>query len=166
MKISGYLPAIALAGALLFQPAFAKKKNDKDTWNYRYEIECAATGVEGTYAVNVWSYSKSKKFDPVQAGKNAVHGVIFKGVSGRQGCPSQPPLASDPSVREAKQDYFKKFFADQGDYGKYVLSVSTTVDRVKIKGSWKFRATVQVAKDQLRKDLEAAGIIRGLASGF
>lgn len=166
MKILKYLIVACTVSALSLLPASAKKKTEKDAWNYRYEIECAAVGQDGTYAVNVWSYSKGKKFDPTQAGINAVHGVIFKGVSGRQGCPSQPALIRDASVRESKKDYFEKFFAENGDCSKYVLSVSPTVERVKIKGGWKFRATVQVAKDQLRRDLESAGIIRGLSSGF
>lgn len=166
MKVFNFL-FVALAVPLLFlQPVSAKKKSEKDTWNYRYEIECASVGQDGSYVVNVWSYSKSKKFDPVRAGANAVHGVIFKGVSGRQGCPSQPALVRDPSVRESKKDYWNKFFDENGDSGKYVLSVSPTVERVKIKGGWKFRSTVQVAKDQLRRDLEAAGVLRGLSSGF
>lgn len=157
-----------LAFALIFGfslPAHAGKKKD-NTYNYRYEVQCSAVALDGEYAVGVWSYSKSKKYDPSLAGKNAVHGVIFKGIAGKQGCPSQPALITDPSARETKADFFKKFFADGGDYAKYVISVSSTVDRVRMKGGWKFHSNVQVAKDQLRKDLEKAGIVRGLSSGF
>ncbi len=158
--LSVVLPVFVLCGL-----SYAGNKKD-NTYNYRYEVQCSAVALDGEYAVGVWSYSKSKKYDPVIAGKNAVHGVIFKGIAGRQGCPSQQALVTDPSVRETKADFFKKFFADGGDYTKYVLSVSPTVDRVRMKGGWKFHSNVQVAKDQLRKDLEAAGIIRGLSSGF
>ena len=145
----------------------AQKKAEKDAWNYQYEIQCAGTGVDGTYALKVSFYAKGKKPDLQQAGMAAVHGVIFKGVTGGlQGCPSQPALMRDPAGQQTYKDYFKKFFAPTGDYGKYVLSVSPNVERVKLKGQWKFTTTVQVAKDQLRRDLEAAGVIKGLSSGF
>lgn len=168
MKISKILSA-CLAVLMLgtFSVQAQTKKQQKDTWNYKYEIQCAGTGTDGSYMVKVWCYSKQKKLNPMQAGQCAVHGIIFKGVTGGlQGCPSQPALVRDASVRETHADYFKKFFAPAGDYGKYVLSVASKVDRIKTKGAWKHGVVVQVAKDQLRKDLEAAGIVKGLSSGF
>ncbi|MCM1530698.1 MAG: hypothetical protein NC048_01880 [Bacteroides sp.] len=160
-----YLSIFLSAGLVSVQAQ--TKKQQKDTWNYRYEIQCAGTGTDGTYMVKVWCYSKQKKLNPQQAGQCAVHGIIFKGVTGGlQGCASQPALARDPSLRETHKDFFQKFFASAGDWNKYVLSVGTKVDRIKTKGAWKYGVTVQVAKDQLRKDLEAAGVIKGLSSGF
>ncbi len=166
VKILSVLWILLLAGSVSVQAQ--TKKQQKDTWNYQYEIQCAGTGTDGTYMVKVWCYSKRKKLDPMQAGQCAVHGVIFKGVTGGlQGCPAQPALARDPSVRETHKDFFRKFFAvPAGDFNKYVLTVGGKVDRIKTKGAWKYGVVVQVAKDQLRKDLEAAGVIKGLSSGF
>ena len=39
-------------------------------------------------------------------------------------------------------------------------------DRVKVGKEYKIGVLVSVSKDALRKDLEAAGIIKGLSSGF
>ena len=39
-------------------------------------------------------------------------------------------------------------------------------DRVKVGKEYKIGIVVSVMKDQLRKDLEAAGIVKGLSSGF
>ena len=143
------------------------KKQKKDTWNYKYESHCAGTGTDGSYLVKVWCYSKQKKLNPQQAGQCAVHGIIFKGVTGGlQGCSSQPALARDPSLQETHKDFFQKFFASTGDFNKYVLSVGTNIERIKTKGAWKYGVVVHVAKDPLRKDLESAGIIKGLSSGF
>ena len=36
----------------------AKKKAEKATNEWRYELECLGTGKDGTYLVKVWSYSK------------------------------------------------------------------------------------------------------------
>lgn len=161
---------IALSAAIfLFSsicPVSAKKEK-KDAWNFRYEIQCSSTGQDGMYVVQVSNYSKSKKFDPQEAGMCAVHGIIFKGVAASgQGCPAQPALVRNPSVREEQSDYFEKFFAPAGDYSKYIMSVSDKVERIKIRKEWKYTSIIQVAKDHLRKDLEAAGIIKGLSSGF
>ena len=75
-----------------------QKKADKDTKEFRYEIECAGNAIQGTYLVKVWTYSKKASVAENQCRKNAVHGVIFKGYGGGQGCVSQRPLASQPGV--------------------------------------------------------------------
>lgn len=163
---------IAMLSFSIAMNAQAGKKADKDTEEWRYEIECVGTGAQGTYLVKVWSFSKNPDVAMEQAKKNAVHGIIFKGFAGGgQGCTSQKPLASNPNVEQEKEEFFKDFFADGGKYMKFV-SVSNNGaigagDRLKIsKKEYKIGVVVSVQKDALRKDLEAAGIIKGLASGF
>jgi len=146
----------------------AKKKANKDTEQFRYDISCAGVGAQGTYLVKVWSYCKKSQPQVAteQSRKNAVHGIIFKGFSGAtQGCPAQRALASDPTIAQQHSDFFRKFFSDGGDYMKYVLSTER-VDRVKVGREYKIACVVSVAKDQLRKDLEAAGILKGISTGF
>ncbi|MDD2426405.1 MAG: hypothetical protein PHU00_10390, partial [Bacteroidales bacterium] len=55
-----------------------KNKEDENTRNWRYEIEGVQTGVQGTYLIKVWTYSKRPDLAIEQAKKNAVHGVIFQ----------------------------------------------------------------------------------------
>ena len=141
-------------------------KESKDDVSMRYDIECAGTGTEGTYLIKVWAYSKKNKVETNILKKNAVHGVIFKGFAGAQGCTSQKPLATSPGVEQEKADFFKKFFADNGDYLKYATIVSGSTETVKIGKEFKVGVTMSVSKDLLRKDLEAAGVIRSLSSGF
>jgi len=151
--------------------AQARKKADRDTKEWRYEIECAGIGKEGTYLIKVWSYSKKKNVAIEQCMKNAVHGVLFKGFAGRgQGCTSQKALANSPNIEEEKADFFDEFFADGGKFMKYVSDAGdgnvSADDRLKVGNEYKMGVLVVVNKDALRKDLEAAGIIRGLSSGF
>jgi hypothetical protein len=151
--------------------AQAAKKADNDTKNWRYELECVGTGNEGTYLIKVYSYSKKSKIAIAQAQKNAVHGVVFKGFGGGgRGCTSQRPLANSPAVEDEKADFFKAFFADGGKFMKYVsVSGDGTInseDIMKVGKEYKIGIVVTVMKDQLRKDLEAAGVIKGLSSGF
>ena len=149
----------------------ARKKADKATEEFRYEVECAGIGTDGTYLIKVWSYSKKPNVALEQAKKNAVHGIIFKGFAGGgRGCTSQKPLASSPGVESQHEEFFKLFFADGGNYMKYV-SVSSdgnvdAGDRMKVGKEYKVGVIVSVMKDALRKDLEAAGVVRGLSSGF
>ncbi len=153
---------------LLCMPVFAgsKKKADKDTELFRYELECAGNGTQGTYLVKVWSYSKNKKVATEQCMKNAVHGVIFKGFTGGDGCVAQRALAARAGVEQEYADYFKTFFGDKGEYYKYVSTTSAPTEIVKVGKQYKVGMIVSVKKDELRKALEQAGVIRSLGSGF
>lgn len=157
-----------LFAALLCCPLSAQKaKANRETEQFKYDIECAGNGVQGTYLVKVWSYSMSKKVAKEQSRKNAVHGVVFKGFAGTNGCVSQRPLAGNPGVELEYKEYFDSFFADNGECHKYASVVNGTDEIVKVgPGRYKVGVEVTVYKDNLRKALEAAGVIRGLSSGF
>jgi len=146
----------------------AKKQADSDTHIFRYEIECAGVGNAGTYLVKVWSYSKKPIVAFDQAKKNAVHGVLFKGFSASDVCrQAQKPIVTDPAVEQEQAKFFKKFFRDGGAFLRYVNSSgNTATGTVKIGKEYKVSTIISVSKDQLRKDLEEAGIIKGLSSGF
>lgn len=163
-KIISLVMVCALATASVF--ASSKTTANKETQQWRYEIECAGNGAQGSYLVKVWSYSKKQATAQNQAVKNAVHGVIFKGVPANgNGCTSQRPLANNPSIEYDKAEFFKAFFADGGDYAKYA-SATNSVETTKVGKEYKVGVVVSVSKDALRKALEAAGVIKGLGSGF
>lgn len=131
----------------------------------KYDITVAGSGVQGTYLVKVWVYSKKGKVSDEQLKYAAVHGCIFRGFSGSQGLPSARPMASNPTVEQEKADYFSTFF--DGTYLQFASVVEGSYEVVKMKKKgYKVGAVVQVSKDNLRRELENAGIIKGLASGF
>lgn len=144
----------------------AKIKADKDTRNWRYEIECAGNGATGTYLVKVSSYSKKQAVAAEWTTKNAVHGVIFKGYGAGDGCVAQKPLARNVGAELENEDYFKRFFENGGEYQKYASVVSGTMETSKVGREYKVTQVVSVRKDDLRKALEAAGVIRSLGSIF
>ncbi len=158
---------------LLFIPSFSSaqnKKADRDTREWRYEIEGVGEGREGTYLVKIWSYSKRPSIAIEQAKKNAVHAIIFQGYIGGSRISSQPPLVKDPGLEDSRSDFFDPFFDDGGYYMKYV-SISndgsiSAEDRLKVNKEYKIGVIVSVRKDLLRKDLENAGIIKSFISGF
>jgi len=154
--------------ALLYSNA--QKAIDKNTRQWRYEIETVGVGTQNTYLIKVWSYAKKPEVAIEQAGKNAVHGIIFRGFTGMNGVSGQKPLTTNPNLEEEKKDFFDSFFADGGKYMKFVTIKNDgsidAKDRLKIGKEYKIGVIVSVNVAALRKDLEAAGIIKKLGAGF
>lgn len=148
----------------------AKKKADKDTEIWRYEIEAVQTGVQGSYLIKVWSYSKKPNVAIEQAKKNAVHGIIFRGFAAKDRVEGKPALATNPNLEMEKQEFFDDFFADGGKYMKFVNVTGdgsvAAEDRLKVGKEYKIGVVVSINVNLLRKDLETAGIIKGLGAGF
>lgn len=153
---------IALLCFLL--PFSAEAKKEKPL---KYDIECAGTGGEGTYLVKVTVYASGRnQVTDDMLRKGAVHGVIFRGFKGQEGCISQKALAKSPTVEQEKADFFSTFFEANGQYMTYALMVKGSIETVKVAKEYATSAIVSVSKDLLRQDLEKAGIIRGLSSAF
>ncbi len=128
----------------------------------KYDIQSAGSGTQGTYLVKVYVYSSKAK--DVHLKYAAIHGVLFRGFSGT---PSAPAMAGSPTAEEEHADFFKDFFNEEKTYVHYANVIAGSYERVKMsKGGYKVGAVVQVNKDQLRNDLEKAGVIHGLSTGF
>ncbi|NWL04227.1 hypothetical protein DM790_25695 [Flavobacterium collinsii] len=162
-----FVSLLCFSNALLAQ---SKKKADKDTEIWRYEIEGVQTGVQGTYLIKVWSYSKKPDVAIEQAKKNAVHGIIFRGFAGTATVPGKQPLANNVNLEEEKSDFFIPFFSEGGKYLKFVSLTNDGAveagDRMKVGKEYKIGVVVAVHVAELRKDLENAGIIKSLSNGF
>lgn len=165
MKKFLLLAALILATTLT---GAAKKptKSQQAMQQFRYELECAGNGVQGTYLVRVWTYDKKQKDAQAACARNAVHGVIFKGFAGGDGCIGQKALVPTPGAEMEHEDFFRLFFSDKGEYRKYVSVVAGSELCEKVGREYRAGAIVSIQKDELRKALEAAGIIKGLNYGF
>lgn len=130
----------------------------------QYDIEVAGSGTQGTYLVRVWVYSKSGKVDDADIKKAAVHGVIFRGFGAGEGSPAQRPIARSATLEEEKAEYFKVFFTSA--YQQFANIVAGSYQRIKASKHYKVGAVVQVRKDELRRELEKAGVVRSLSNGF
>jgi len=148
----------------------ARKKADNETFEWRYEIEVVNTGTQGTKQVKVWTYSKKADVAMEQAKKNAVHGIIFKGMPNKGSVQGDKAMAQDPNLESSQEEFFKEFFKDGGKYSKYVTLVNNGAiaagDIMKIGKEYKVGVIVSVNTGGLRKDLEQAGIIKSLTNGF
>jgi len=152
-----------------------KKKANTETLEFRYEAEAAVgQAVQGYTLIKVYTYSKSKNVPLTQAGKNAVHAVLFRGtadyVNGSTRIKGQKPLISNVLVYDDNVAYFKEFFKDGGQYQRYVQYVNNGApdigDAVKVGKEYKIGVKVLVNKDALRKTMEDAGMIKALGGGF
>ncbi len=157
------------ASVLVCTAAFAqKRKADKQTTQWRYELQAAVgQALDGGAMVRVWSYSTKPTIAEGQAGKNAVHGILFKGypasVDGTR-IPGREPLISNPAVEQQYAEYFRNFFQTGGTFQRYVSYIGNGVpdQQIKVGKEWKIGVTVIVLVDQLRKRLEEDGIIQPL----
>lgn len=141
----------------------AKKKDTP----LNYEISCAGSGTQGYSLVKVKAVVDNKKEIGDDILKRcAVHGVLFRGYSGGQGCVSQPPLAGSAIVEQQYSDFFQPFFQSGGGCESYCAIVEGSLQTVKQGKQYVVTGIVNVAKSQLRKDLEKAGVVRKLSSGF
>lgn len=135
--------------------------------SYNYEMVCQGVGIQGSNLVKVYSYSKTMEGAIKQAKKDAVHGILFKGIVGGNGCSAQPPIVSAEELSNNRA-FFDNFF--NADYERYVNLSSdgsvSTKDRLKIGNQYKVGVTVSVNKNELRRYLESQNIIKKLGHIF
>lgn len=129
----------------------------------QYDITGAGSGTEGTVLVKVYVYAKSVKDEDLK--RAAVHGVVFRGCSGNQSGARQPAMAS-PTAETDNATFCEEFFAADGPCQNYATIIAGSYDRVKTQKGYKSGAILQVDKTSLRKELEKAGVVRSLSSGF
>lgn len=150
----------------LFTFDLSAKKKDSD--EFRYEIVPMGVGTEGTALIKVYSYAKSQKKAIEVGKKNAVHGILFKGVPGGKGVYAQPPLVK-PIEQETNKDFFDEFF-ESGEYLRFVTVSSEGIidpkDMMRVGKNYKIGIVYTVSKNELRKYLEDNKIIKRLDSIF
>ena len=129
----------------------------------QYDITGAGSGTEGTILVKVYVYSKSVKDEDLK--RAAVHGVVFRGCSGNQSGARQPAMASI-TAEAVNASFCEAFFAADGPCQNYATIIAGSYDRVKTQKGYKSGAILQIDKTALRKELEKAGVVRSLSSGF
>ena len=168
MKTLGYtLLFIAVLPLLSYGQARKKGKNAADEW--RYEMECvgvSGSGSSQSVLVKVWSYSRKPKIASEFAKRNAVHGVVFKGITSNDKCSNIPAMLSDPAAFEQHSAFFDEFFADGGRYMKFVTLTNQGLPepgdiKKTITKEFKIGIVVKIDVDALRKDLMDSGIIGG-----
>ena len=142
--------------------------------SYDYELSLSQENIAATsgYKVfKVWSFGKKKELLTNDiCMRNAIHGILFKGLvaadAGTQG--NVPALV--PSGYESHKEYFDLFF-ESGEYKQFIQLTSRGAqqagDVVKLpKKGYRVGLLVQVNINALRKRLEKDGIVTGVKDLF
>ncbi|MBO4802039.1 MAG: caspase family protein [Bacteroidaceae bacterium] len=130
-----------------------------------YTLEGAGTGLQGTYLVTTSITSPKNDVTDEQLLRCAIHGVLFRGFNSTANRQRQRPLAGSAEVETQQVAFFSDFFSS-GDFKNYGQVVPDTRTVVRVGKQYSVTATVSVAKEQLRKDLQQKGIIKGLGGRF
>jgi len=160
------LLTVLLAGCLLLLFSTCKTARPAANSYGLYQIECAGAATQGSQLVKVWVYADSRNVTIDLIKRYAVHGVIFKGYAGGNGCTPQKPMATSPALEQQRANFFDPFFNTDRAYNKYAQQVGNGLESAGSGSDRRIGAVISVSKEMLRKDLEAAGILRGLSGGF
>lgn len=140
---------------------------------YNYELSLAKDNIASTGSFKVFKvYSYARKRDAITQEvnmRNAIHGLLFKGLAAADvGTQGEFP-AMVPDGYESHREYFDLFF-DSGEYQQFIQLTSKGAmqagDVVKVGKEYKIGLLVQVNVNALRKRLEKDGIIQGVRGIF
>ena len=155
---------IILSCIVLF---LASCKSNKETTRYDYESTIVEVGTQGTSVIKAWGEGKNITEAKLDAKRNAVYSILFKGFPSANGINSTDlrPMITNPNAEQEYKDYFKKFFSDDGKFLQYVrfaddLGRVALGDAVSTKKGQKVAVVVVVDKRALRQEMENQGIIK------
>ena len=128
-----------------------------------YETECLGVEQDGSQTLRAWGEGRNKADAVEQANKNAVRDVIFKGIrAGKADC-NMRPLVTEVNAQEKYEDYFNRFFMDNGEYRKYVSSEDEknhSKEHQKNYVGAKYGVTVRVLRAELKSRLKNDGVLQ------
>ena len=135
--------------------------------NRTYQTECVTIETDGYVMIKIWDTKKGAKYTSEEARKDAIHAILYSGVSGGTGCTTQPPILNKSEEQENFKPIEKSFFAKKGKWSMFTRSSATETTlpaNIGIK-NWKVYQ-VTISKNELRKYLEDQKTIKSLTNGF
>lgn len=162
---------VLLAFTMVATSLWAKKEETPD---YDYELSSVketASSTSGFKVFKVWSFgTKRQLLTEDICLRNAVHGLLFKGLVGMDTGTQGNVPALVPDGYDSHKEYFDAFFGN-GEYKQFIQASSRGAqqagDVMQInKKRWKVGLLVQVNMNALRKRLEKDKIIESAANIF
>lgn len=146
-----------------------------DAQQYKYkssrnnEVLMLGVGANGTKVFKIYSTARKVEDAIALAKKEAVEICLFVGLPAGTNIQKTPPICN-ASVEQEHAEFFEDFFAPGGKYLRYINlttdGLPSAQDRLKVKRAYMVGLTVQILYDNLKRDLEEEGIIKGLSQGF
>jgi hypothetical protein len=127
---------------------------------YKYESECQGVEGDGSQTLKAWGTGNSKNDAVEQAKKNAVRDVLFKGIrNGKPDICNVKPVINEVNAQEKYEDYFNKFFTDDGAYKEFVSMNDEPIsitghgvsDRKRMTDGVQYGVIVQIRRAELKQ---------------
>lgn len=132
-----------------------------------YQMECKSQSNEGYVTIKIWDLKRGSKYKLIQAQKDAIHGILFAGLSGGSLCGKQPPILKNTEDQQNFGRLEKQFFSQNGKWSNFVRSSELNqVVLEKVNGCNIKSYVISVSKNELQKYLEEQNIISKLNNGF
>lgn len=162
MKLKNLIAAAAIAAALLAAGACRSNQKVADSYsNYHFATTCVNTSPSGVVTVRAWGSGPNRASAIEEAKRQALNDMIFKGIQGTKGYAGQA-IITEVNARERYAEYFDRFFAKGGEYGKFVKESSgTDKSRVEAKSNGRtgYGVTLDIDRPALRRQLQDDGLI-------
>ena len=169
LKICIVALLIVPINSLFSQTNSNRKVTEERTRNWQYESICSESGGTGSsYLIQVTSYVGDVRLALNQAKKNAIHAVLFKGVTGNDiGCTAKEPLIKN-GVYNDNFEYFEDFFYNTRQYNQFATLHSGSAESTEKLKRKMYKATyaISVNVDDLRKKLEYDKIIEPMGAAL
>lgn len=142
-------------------------KNAKIAGNYTFETECIGVELDGSQTVKAWGQGRNRTDAIEQAKKQALKDVLFHGINnGKSDC-SNKALLLEVNAEEKYENYFAKFFTDEGEFLNYVSyedanpkHIESTKERKKAGSQEYYGLIVRVQRMKLKEKLISDKIIK------
>lgn len=143
----------------------------KQSYMFQYvDVNCKGRGEGGSKQISIATRAGSKKELEESAKRDALHALIFRGITmGNGECPRNPIIPNSSEADAKHKAFFDQFFSSPSMYAPYILSTSLQSPPGMMKlGEGGYRATyiVTINYDQLVKYLESQGVSRSLKQGL
>lgn len=131
---------------------------------YNYPPEIISMERDGSVTMRVWGEGRNRGDAVEQARKEAVHTIIFKHQTAAGKSPAQTrALVNEANAETKYRTFFNQFFADGGDYAKFVTKEdrrrgSNESQRSTIQV--KYGITMRVLRAELEQYLIQEGILK------
>lgn len=135
--------------------------------NRTYQTECVNLEIDGHTSIIIWNAKEGDNYKLEKAQQDAIHAILYSGVSGTSGCVTQPPILYSMLEQEKFKTIEKSFFSIKGKWSMFVRSssIAVTLPTSIESENWKVYQ-VSISKTELRKYLEEQKIIKSLTNGF
>lgn len=152
----------AVAAMMLVATTASAKDKDKEEISFDYELtreDCPVSRDNNYVIFKVYSYGKKGLLTADIGKRNAIHGILFKGLE-QTDTQGRIPELMGTTPYDAQKEYFDRFFGRK-EYLQYIQETNKGFhEEIKLSGKeYKVGITVKVNLNSLRKRLEADGVL-------